>query len=137
MKLEESTRRIDELMQERAGFEQTIIELQGQLKEQRKTHQGTLDSTLEIVPVVDNFMVWNLLIIVELKQLLSYKEGLLTDLKNMLYRRADEVEGLRKVMADMEKQFADCLQQIKTLGEKQHHILLHSSEGWYSFLSFL
>jgi hypothetical protein len=57
MKLEESTRRIDELMQERAGFEQTIIELQGRLKEQRKTHQGTLNSTLEIVPIADNFMV--------------------------------------------------------------------------------
>jgi uncharacterized coiled-coil protein SlyX len=57
MKLEESTRRIDELMQERAGFEQTIIELQDRLKEQRKTHQGTLNSTLEIIPVVDNFMV--------------------------------------------------------------------------------
>jgi hypothetical protein len=57
MKLEESTRRIDELMQERAGFEQTIIKLQGRLKEQRKTHQGTLNSTLEIIPVVDNFMV--------------------------------------------------------------------------------
>jgi NAD-dependent SIR2 family protein deacetylase len=57
MKLEESTRRIDELLQERAGFEQTIIELQGRLKEQRKTHQGTLNSTLEIVPVVDNVMV--------------------------------------------------------------------------------
>jgi hypothetical protein len=57
MKLEESTRRIDKLMQERAGFEQTIIELQGRLKEQRKIHQGTLNSTLKIVPVVDNFMV--------------------------------------------------------------------------------
>jgi hypothetical protein len=44
---------------------------------------------------------------------------LLTDLKNMLYHRADEVEGLRKVMADTEKQFADCLQQIKTLGEEK------------------
>jgi hypothetical protein len=43
-KLEESTRRIDELLQERAGFEQNIIELQGRLKEQRKTHQGMLNS---------------------------------------------------------------------------------------------
>jgi hypothetical protein len=57
MKLEESTRRIDELLQERAGFEQTIIELQGRHKEQWKTHQGTLNSILEIVPVVENFMV--------------------------------------------------------------------------------
>jgi hypothetical protein len=44
---------------------------------------------------------------------------LLTDLKNMLYRRTDEVENLRKVMADTEKQFVDCLQQIKTLGEEK------------------
>jgi chromosome segregation ATPase len=119
VKLEESTKCIDELMQERAGFEQTITELQGRLKEQRKTHQGTLNLNLEIVPVVDNSMVWNLLIIAELKKLLNYKEGLLTDLKNMLNRRADEVESLRKVMADTEKQFVDCLQQIKTLGEEK------------------
>jgi hypothetical protein len=33
MKLEESAKRIDELMQERAGFEQTITELQGRLTE--------------------------------------------------------------------------------------------------------
>jgi hypothetical protein len=57
MKLEESAKRIDELMQERAGFEQTITELQGQLKEQRKTHQGTLSFILEIVPIVNNSMV--------------------------------------------------------------------------------
>jgi chromosome segregation ATPase len=44
---------------------------------------------------------------------------LLTDLKNMLNRHADEVESLRKVMADTEKQFVDCLQQIKTLGEEK------------------
>jgi hypothetical protein len=56
-KLEESTRRIDELMQERAGFKQNIIELQGRLKEQRKTHQGILNSILEVIPVVDNFMI--------------------------------------------------------------------------------
>jgi hypothetical protein len=40
-------------------------------------------------------------------------------LKNMLNRRADEVESLQKVMADTEKQFVDCLQQIKTLGEEK------------------
>jgi hypothetical protein len=57
MKLEESTKRIDELMQERAGFERTLTELQGWLTEQRKTHQGTSNSILEIVPVVDNSLV--------------------------------------------------------------------------------
>jgi chromosome segregation ATPase len=78
-----------------------------------------LNSILEIVPVVDNSLVWNLLITTELKKLLNYKEGLLTDLKNMLNHRADEVEKLRKVFADMEHQFVDCLQQIKTLGEEK------------------
>jgi hypothetical protein len=57
VKLEESTKRIDELTQERAGFEQTITELQGRPREQRKTHHGMLNSILEFIPVVDNFMV--------------------------------------------------------------------------------
>jgi NAD-dependent SIR2 family protein deacetylase len=56
-KLEESTRRIDGLLQERAGFEQNIVELQGRLKEQRKTHQGVLNSILGVIPMVDNFMI--------------------------------------------------------------------------------
>jgi hypothetical protein len=33
VKLEESAKRINELMQKRAGFERTITELQGRLKE--------------------------------------------------------------------------------------------------------
>jgi hypothetical protein len=36
----------------------------------------------------------------------------------MLYRRTDDVERLQKVIGDTERQFVDCLQQIKTLGEK-------------------
>jgi hypothetical protein len=39
--------------------------------------------------------------------------------KNMLYCRTDDVEKLQKVIADTEKQFIDCLQQIKTLGEEK------------------
>jgi chromosome segregation ATPase len=37
----------------------------------------------------------------------------------MLYHRTDDVEKLQKVIADTEKQFADCLQQIKMLGEEK------------------
>jgi hypothetical protein len=37
----------------------------------------------------------------------------------MLYRPTDDVEKLQKVIADTEKQFIDCLQQIKTLGEEK------------------
>jgi hypothetical protein len=36
----------------------------------------------------------------------------------MLYRRTDDVERLQKVIGNTERQFVDCLQQIKTLGEK-------------------
>jgi hypothetical protein len=54
----------------------------------------------------------------DLRKILTYKEELLTDVKNMLYRRKDDVERLHKVIADTEQQFADCLWQIKTLGEK-------------------
>jgi hypothetical protein len=55
----------------------------------------------------------------EPRKILKYKEELLTDVKNMLYRRTDDVERLQKVVADTEEQFADCLGQIKTLGEEK------------------
>jgi peptidoglycan hydrolase CwlO-like protein len=55
----------------------------------------------------------------ELRKILTYKEELLTDVKNMLYHRTDDVKRLQKVVADTEQQFADCLQQIKTLGEEK------------------
>jgi hypothetical protein len=55
---------------------------------------------------------------IELRKMLIYKEELLTDVKNLLYRRTDDVERLQKVISDTERQFVDCLQQIKTLGEK-------------------
>jgi hypothetical protein len=54
----------------------------------------------------------------ELRKIIKYKEELLTDVKNMLYRRTDDVERLQKVIGDTERQFVDCLQQIKTLGER-------------------
>jgi ABC-type transporter Mla subunit MlaD len=55
----------------------------------------------------------------ELRKILTYKEELLTDVKNMLYRLTDDVNKLQKVIANTEQQFADCLQQIKTLGEEK------------------
>jgi hypothetical protein len=50
------------------------------------------------------------------RKIVTYKEELLTDVKNMLYRYTDDVERLQNVVADTEEQFADCLRQIKTLG---------------------
>jgi hypothetical protein len=46
------------------------------------------------------------------------KEELLTDVKNLLYRRTDDVERLQKVVGDTERQFVDGLQRIKMLGEE-------------------
>jgi hypothetical protein len=37
----------------------------------------------------------------------------------MLYHHTNDVERPQKVIADMEQQFVDCLQQIKTLGEEK------------------
>jgi regulator of replication initiation timing len=55
----------------------------------------------------------------ELRKILTYKEELLTDVKNMLYHCTDDVERMQKVIADIEQQFVDCLQQIKTLVEEK------------------
>jgi hypothetical protein len=54
--------------------------------------------------------------------MLIYKEELLTDMKNLLYQRTDDVERLQKVIGDTERQFVDCLQQIKALGEKDEQL---------------
>jgi hypothetical protein len=50
--------------------------------------------------------------------MLIYKEEPLTDVKNLMYCHTDDVKRLQKVISDTEQQFIDCLQQIKTLGEK-------------------
>jgi hypothetical protein len=57
--------------------------------------------------------------IAEHRKILTYKEELLTNMKNMLYRRTDNVERLQKVIANTEQQFAGNLQRIKTLGEEK------------------
>jgi hypothetical protein len=58
----------------------------------------------------------------ELRKILTYKEELLTDVKNMLYHRTDDVERLQKVIVDTEQQFAGSLQQIKTLGKEKEQL---------------
>jgi hypothetical protein len=59
---------------------------------------------------------------VELRKILTYKEELLTNVKNMLYRRADDIERLQKVIADTEQQFVGCRKKgaaAKGAGEPQ------------------
>jgi hypothetical protein len=55
----------------------------------------------------------------ELRKILTYKEELLTDVKNILYHRTDDVERLQKVVADTEEQFTNCLEQIKTQARRR------------------
>jgi hypothetical protein len=58
----------------------------------------------------------------ELRRNLISKEELLTDVKNLLYHRTDDIERLQKVIGDTERQFIDSLQRIKTLGEELESI---------------
>jgi septal ring factor EnvC (AmiA/AmiB activator) len=62
---------------------------------------------------------YKIIFTVELRKILTYKEELLTDVKNMLYRCTDDIERLQKVITDTEQQFVDCLRQIKMLGEEK------------------
>jgi hypothetical protein len=39
----------------------------------------------------------------ELRKILKYKEELLTDMKNVLYRHTDDVKRLQKVISDTEQ----------------------------------
>jgi hypothetical protein len=41
--------------------------------------------------------------------MLKYKEELLTDMKNLLCRRSDDVERLAKQLKDADKQLVDCM----------------------------
>jgi hypothetical protein len=90
---------------------------QEQLKEQKRAHQGKplLPSSTCICQFIEDS---EKLCTAELRKILMYIEELLTDVKNLLYRCTNDIERLQKVIGDTEQQFVDCLQQIKTLGEK-------------------
>jgi hypothetical protein len=87
------------------------------LQEQKKAHQGK-----PLLPLSTCTERLNLdsekLSTAEFKRVLMSKEELLTDVKNLLYHRTDDVERLQKVIGDTEQQFVDGLQRIKTLGEE-------------------
>jgi hypothetical protein len=55
----------------------------------------------------------------ELKNMLQYKEELLTDTKNLLYHRSDDVELLAKQLEDADQQLVQCMQSIKSMAEEK------------------
>jgi chromosome segregation ATPase len=55
----------------------------------------------------------------ELKNTLKYKEELLTDLKNLVYHRSDDVELMAKQLEDVDRQLVECIQQIKSMAEEK------------------
>ena len=44
---------------------------------------------------------------------------MVVDLKILMFRNADEIEKLKKIKADSNKEVATCLQQLKTLSESR------------------
>jgi hypothetical protein len=110
-KSRESQLRVQEQLEEQKKAHQE------QLKEQKKAHQGKLllpSSTFIYQFILDSEKIFT----TELRKTLMCKEELLTDVKNLLYHHTDDVERLQKVIGNTEQQFADCLQQVKTLREK-------------------
>jgi hypothetical protein len=59
------------------------------------------------------------LLLVELKKLIKYKQELLTDMKNLLYRSSDDVELLNKLLKDADQQLLQCMKQIKSMAEEK------------------
>jgi uncharacterized protein YjcR len=49
---------------------------------------------------------------IELNNIIRYKEDLVTDMKNLLYRAIDDAEKLIKVLQDADMQLAECMTQI-------------------------
>jgi hypothetical protein len=106
-----------QLEKQRKELEAQKHALQEQLKDQKKAHQGKPllpSSTCTERLILDS----EKLSTTELRGILMTKEELLTDVKNLLYRRTDDVERLQKVIGNTERQFVDGLQRIKTLGEE-------------------
>jgi hypothetical protein len=124
-------RRVDDGETEISHLEKVNAELQRQLEEQKKALEGHQEQLKEqkkahqskpLLPLSTYTERLTLgsekLSTTELRKMLVYKEELLTDVKNLLYRRTDDIERLQKVIGDTERQFVDCLQQIRALGEK-------------------
>jgi chromosome segregation ATPase len=106
-----------QLEEQRKELEAQKHMYQEELKEQKKAHQGKPllpSSTCTERLILDS----EKLSTTELRRILMSKEELLTDVKNLLYRRTDDVERLQKVIGDTERQFVDGLQRIKMLGEE-------------------
>ena len=50
---------------------------------------------------------------------LEIQESLVLDLKILMYRNADEIEKLKKIKEDSDRETASMLQQLKTLSESR------------------
>jgi hypothetical protein len=132
-------RRIADEKTKNCSLEKANSELREQLEVQRKAHQEQLKEQKKhtrssskirgrrtkvshcfprVLAFINLSWILKKLFTTELRKMLIYKEELLTDVKNLLYQHTDDIERLQKVIGDTEQQFVDCLQQIKTLGEK-------------------
>ena len=54
-----------------------------------------------------------------LQKSLKIQESTVLDLKILMYRNADEIEKLKKIKEDSDREAASMLQQLKTLSESR------------------
>ena len=72
--------------------------------------------------LVDLLSVYKILILIEYTacaKSLEIQESLVLDLKILMYRNADEIEKLKKIKEDSDRETASMLQQLKTLSESR------------------
>ena len=72
--------------------------------------------------LVDPLGVYKILFLIEYTacaKSLEIQENLVLDLKILMYRNTDEIEKLKKIKEDSDREAASMLQQLKTLSESQ------------------
>ena len=72
--------------------------------------------------LVDPLGVYKIIFLIEYTacaKSLEIQESLVLDLKILMYRNADEIEKLKKIKEDSDREAATVLQQLKTLSESR------------------
>ena len=72
--------------------------------------------------LVDPLGVYKIFLLIEYTacaKSLKIQESLVLDLKILMYRNADEIEKLKKIKEDSDREVASMLQQVKTLSESR------------------
>jgi hypothetical protein len=58
-------------------------------------------------------------LLTDLNNIIRYREDLLTEVKNLLYHRTDEVELLKKKLEDTDVQLVECMRQVQKMAAEK------------------